>query len=197
MGIRRSPVRHSRFAICASLPHAPVRHMTEARAHSPTGLGLHDDECAVIWRTGAYGKPTLANWHRAKQHHIISLYISCDYIHKFCVLYNKKANSVTYSLRMHNLVLPRPLHRKVIHNCFLLNLTYVSPVWKLVSLGGLTPLYLRSFDNVVLISLRAFLTRSCVPDPISGPSHLWGSLMMQSCCMGFVKTPLISSSQYA
>jgi len=24
----------------------------------------------VIWQTGAYGKPTVANWHMAKRHHI-------------------------------------------------------------------------------------------------------------------------------
>jgi len=41
----------------------------------------------------------------------------------------KKANSITYFLRALNHILPRSLHRQVIHSHFLSHLTYASPVW--------------------------------------------------------------------
>jgi len=64
----------------------------------------------------------------------------------------KKANSITYSLRMLNLILPRSLHRQVIHCHFLSNLTYASSVWA----GCLKVTELRRFNTMVFKILRQY-----------------------------------------
>jgi len=62
----------------------------------------------------------------------------------------KKANSTTYSLRMLNLILPRSLHRQVIHSHFLSHLTYASPVWA----GCLKVAEIRRMNALVFKVLR-------------------------------------------
>lgn len=62
----------------------------------------------------------------------------------------KKANSLTYSLRALNLILPRPLHRQVIHSHFLSHLTYASPIWA----GCLTVSELKRINTLVFKILR-------------------------------------------
>jgi len=62
----------------------------------------------------------------------------------------KKANSITYSLRMLNQVLPRSLHRQVIHAHLVSKLTYVSPVWA----GCLTQRETKRIDVLIFKVLR-------------------------------------------
>lgn len=62
----------------------------------------------------------------------------------------KKANSVNYSLRMLNTILPRSLHRQVIHAHFISNLVYGSPVWA----GCLNIRDVKRIDKVFYKTLR-------------------------------------------
>jgi len=80
--VRQMPIWHSRFAICASSPY-DVRVLVITRARSTAELGYarwaicaRNDKrsCmlrrALIWRTGTYAKPTVANWHMAKRRQV-------------------------------------------------------------------------------------------------------------------------------
>jgi len=62
----------------------------------------------------------------------------------------KKANSVSYSLRMLNPILPRSLHRQVIYAHFISNLVYGSPVWA----GCLNVRDVKRIDEVIFKTLR-------------------------------------------